>query len=295
MSHKSRRTERAKTPTGQVGPRRWVVWAVIASGVVLALAVCMLVCFHSMRDAMGPRHDDKDHDHPPGPHGGTVVAIGRENRYHAEVVFERAGQVRVYTYGEDESQVFPIDAQPVPAKLRRSSEPTEFSILLSPEPQSGDPPGQASRFVGRLPRELDSGQLELVVPAMNFGAERHWFSVKSQSEWHRDSMPEKLGAEEERRLYLTPGGKYTEADIKANGGVIASEKFKGVKAEHDSNPKPGDRICPISRTKANPKIAWVIGGMEYLFCCPPCVDEFVRKAKEKPDEVKPPEEYLLKP
>ena len=130
---------------------------------------------------------------------------------------------------------------------------------------------------------------------MTFGGERHWFAVKSEGEWHRNPMPEKVTAEEERKLYLTPGGKYTEADIKANGGVTASEKFKGVKAEHDAKPKPGDRICPISRTKANPKFAWVIGGKEYQFCCPPCVDEFVRKAKERPDDVKPPESYVQPP
>jgi hypothetical protein len=39
----------------------------------------------------------------------------------------------------------------------------------------------------------------------------------------------------------------------------------------------------------------VIGGKEYQFCCPPCVDEYVRKAKEKPDEVKPPESYVQPP
>ena len=72
-------------------------------------------------------------------------------------------------------------------------------------------------------------------------------------------------------------------------------KFKGFKPEHDAKPKPGERICPISRSKANPKCSWMIGGAEYLFCCPPCVDEFVKKAKERPDEVKPPESYIQQP
>ena len=40
---------------------------------------------------------------------------------------------------------------------------------------------------------------------------------------------------------------------------------------------------------------WVVGGKEYQFCCPPCADVFVRNAKEKPDELKPPEEYVQKP
>ena len=293
MGRKQNRLVRPPSTDG-VRSRRWVRVLAVAGGVGLALVVCILVCRHFMLDAMGPRHADKDHDHPPGPHGGAMVVVGRENRYHAEAVFERGGHVRVYTYGEDETQVYPIDSQSVPAKARRPADPTEFSILLAPEPQPGDPAGKASRFVGRLPKELDGGRVELVVPVMNFGGERHWFSVKSEGEWHRDPMPEKVSAEEERKLYLTPSGRYTDADIKANG-VTASEKFRRVKAEHDAAPKPGDRICPVSRTKASPKFAWVVGGKEYQFCCPPCVDEFVKKAKENPDAVKPPEEYVQRP
>ena len=45
-------------------------------------------------------------------------------------------------------------------------------------------------------------------------------------------------------------------------------------------------------TKANPKIAWQVDGKKYLFCCPPCVDEFVRMAKEEPETLKLPEEYV---
>ncbi len=38
-------------------------------------------------------------------------------------------------------------------------------------------------------------------------------------------------------------------------------------------------------TKANPVFSWVIGGKTFEFCCPPCVDEFVRMAKESPDDI----------
>jgi hypothetical protein len=105
-------------------------------------------------------------------------------------------------------------------------------------------------------------------------------------------MPARVAADEERKLYLTPGGKYTEADIKANGNKTASEKFQGVTASHDLRPKAGDKLCPITLTKANPKFTWVVGGKAYEFCCPPCVDEFVQTAKEKPDEVKEPGAYV---
>ncbi|MCE9562407.1 MAG: hypothetical protein K8U57_10170 [Planctomycetes bacterium] len=295
MGRHTRRNNAGATPPGGKPGRRRVIWIVaLVAGVGLLVGVCILVCLSIVRDALN-HHGSSEHEHPPGPHGGTMVAVGRENRFHVEAVFDRSGQVWVYTYGEDESQVHPVEAQPVPATVRRPSDPTEFSVLLSPEPQPGDPPGKASRFAGRLPKELDGGRIELVVPAMTLVGERHWFAVKSEGEWHRNPMPEKVTAEEERKLYLTPGGKYTEADIKANGGVAASEKFKGLKAGHDAKPKPGDRICPISRTKADPKFTWVIGGQESQFCCPPCVDEFVKKAKERPDEVMPPESYVQPP
>ncbi len=106
--------------------------------------------------------------------------------------------------------------------------------------------------------------------------------------------PSKVADADERALYLTPGGKYTEGDIRANGAVTASAKFKGLKAQHDVKPQPGDKLCPISMTKANPKFSWVIGGQTYEFCCPPCVDEFVALAKETPDAVRPPESYRRK-
>lgn len=104
-------------------------------------------------------------------------------------------------------------------------------------------------------------------------------------------MPDKLGTEEEKKVFLTPGGLYTEADIAANGRAIPVVKYRGIKAAHDTKAKPGENICPISETKANPKFTWVIGGKTYEFCCVPCIEEFVGTAKEKPGEIKPPEAY----
>lgn len=109
-----------------------------------------------------------------------------------------------------------------------------------------------------------------------------------------DAMPAGVNADEERALYLTPGGIYTEADIKANGSVTAGEKFKGKMAKHDMKPKAGDKICPITMTKANPKFTWIIGGKTYEFCCPPCIDEYVLLAKTSPKEVLDPSEYVKK-
>ena len=62
-------------------------------------------------------------------------------------------------------------------------------------------------------------------------------------------MPAKKPADEESKLFFTPGGLYTAADIAANGPAVPVEKYKGVRAAHDTEPKPGDKICPISETK----------------------------------------------
>lgn len=109
-----------------------------------------------------------------------------------------------------------------------------------------------------------------------------------------DDMPAGVSADEERALYLTPGGLYTEADIKANGSVTAGDKYKGKMAKHDMKPKAGEKVCPITMTKANPKFTWIIGGKTYEFCCPPCIDEYVLLAKTSPKEVLDPSEYIKK-
>jgi hypothetical protein len=106
------------------------------------------------------------------------------------------------------------------------------------------------------------------------------------------SMPAQLPQSEEHKLHLSPGGSYTEADIVANGRTVPSQKFKGFLARHDYDPAPGDRLCPVTRTKANGSCTWVVNGSVYEFCCPPCIDEFVRLAKENPSQLLPPDAYI---
>jgi hypothetical protein len=96
----------------------------------------------------------------------------------------------------------------------------------------------------------------------------------------------------ERRLFLTPGGRYTAADIAINGPILPGQRFRGVESVHDMHPQPGDRLCPITGTRASPRFAWIVGGKAYQFCCPPCVEEFVRQAKERPRTIRPPEYYV---
>ena len=105
-------------------------------------------------------------------------------------------------------------------------------------------------------------------------------------------MPREVVDEEERQLYLSPGGVYTVADIRANGNALPSQKYRGFKATHDYSPLPGERLCPVTQTKANSACTWFIAGHEYQFCCPPCIAEFVRLAKERPEQIQLPNAYV---
>jgi hypothetical protein len=105
-------------------------------------------------------------------------------------------------------------------------------------------------------------------------------------------MPRATAEADERELHLNPGGIYTLADIGANGRLVPSVKYRGFQARHDRDPQPGERLCPVTRTKASSLCTWVINGQEYQFCCPPCIDEFVRLAKESPSEIKPARQYV---
>lgn len=107
------------------------------------------------------------------------------------------------------------------------------------------------------------------------------------------SMPLQVADAEERELYSSPAGLYTLADIEANGKLLPSEKFRGFRAQHDFQPQSGDRLCPITRTKAHRDCTWIVGGQRYEFCCPPCVAEFVRQAKELPELIRSPETYVM--
>ena len=103
-------------------------------------------------------------------------------------------------------------------------------------------------------------------------------------------MPPPVAGEKEKQLFLTSGGKYTDADIKANSGQVPSQKFRDFIAEHD-DPKPGDLVCPVTATKANLECSWVVDGQTYHFCCPPCVTDFVKTAKNRPEKLKKAAEY----
>ena len=235
---------------------------------------------------------DDEHAHKPGAHGGIIMSIGVDN-YHAEAIVEKSGKLRLLMLGKDESRVQDVETQTVPGYVKAAGDADSESFELTAEPQPGDAAGKTSQFVGQLPAELVGKQLDVTIPSLRINGERFRIGFSTKQESHAEEpMPMGVVGDDERKLYLTPGGIYTEDDIKANGGKTARERFKGVISSHNMKPKAGDKICPITQTKANPKFTWVVGGKSYEFCCPPCVDEFVKTAKEQPEMVQAPDTYI---
>lgn len=269
-------------------PGRWRTISIVAT---MAIGVATVLALNLIGPG-GPakKPDPESHDHPPGPHGGAVVAIDRDNRFHAEAVFEPGGRLLLYTFGRELSEPRAIPARTVCAAVRGHERTDEYAVMLRPEPQTADPPGTASRFLGRLPPTLLRGHLKLVVWSLPVEGERFRFEIDAAHPPQAAAAAERAEAEE-AALYSIPGGKYSAEDVRANGSEGATRKYRGERPAHDENPAPGERVCPVSRTRADPRFVWIIGGREYRFCCPPCIDEFVAAAKERPDEVREPDFY----
>lgn len=227
-----------------------------------------------------------EHGHPPGSHGGIIAALG-EDHYHVEALFTDEGQLHLYMLGQDESQIVDVETQNLTAYVRQPRDAASKPIVLKPSPQKGDRADHTSLFVGELPTDMASELLVVAIPMIQIDGRRYRFSFTTTE----PLMPRKVTHDAERDLYLTPGGAYTAADIAANGSVTASQKYQGFRSNHDSHPQAGERICPISNTKASAACTWIIAGEEYQFCCPPCIDEFVARAKQHPQLIKPAEQY----
>lgn len=232
-----------------------------------------------------------EHGHKPGAHGGIMVSVGSDS-YHAEAVFEKGGKLRLYTLGQDESRIIDVDLQSVKAYIKGEGDTDSEVVMLEPERQEGDASGRTSQFVGLLPESLMGRSVEVTIPNFVISGERFRIGFSSISASHEEEMRDRIADDKERELYLTPGGIYTEADIAANGGVTATVKFRGIKSSHDMFPQAGDRICPITKTKANPDFTWIVAEKSYQFCCPPCVDEFVKAAKADSPDILEPDAYI---
>jgi hypothetical protein len=260
---------------------------------LLAVAVAALLALVVFLAAWGPRgrptgHAGGGHEHRDSPHGGVLASLGaREPHDHAEAVPGLGGALTIYTLRADAATPRPVERQALTAWARAAGEEKPARVVLVPMPLETDPPGATSRFKGRLPEALWGRDLSVTVPELVVAEGRYrleFAEVKSPAD--REGHLAEL-----RRLYLEPGGKYTLADIAANGNATAADKFGEHEAEHDLAPREEGWLCPVAAARSEPGLAWTVAGRNYRFCCSPCVDEFVRLAKERPEMIKPPEAY----
>jgi hypothetical protein len=202
--------------------------------------------------------------------------------------------VRLYLLGKDEARVQEVDLQELTAHVWAVGDARgAIEFTLKPAPRPDDSKGKTSLFEGTLPEALRGKRIDVTVTTIRIEGGRFRFAFRNYKEGEQ-AMPRAVVSSKAKQLYLTPAGKYTEGDIKANGAMTARQKYGDEMAEHDAHPAPGEKICPISQTKANPKFTWVVGGKTYQFCCTPCIDEFVKTAKEKPGAIKEPGDYVQK-
>jgi YHS domain-containing protein len=231
------------------------------------------------------------------PHSANVLSAGD---YHIEAQLSPKGHLEIYVYGQKERQLFPLETTGLDLAMEaKAIVPGEDSveIPMKPKPYSTDPEGTASRFVGSFSRRPDHQEvgLSLTLPINGKTYRVQWRPENlkpGQSPIAEPGMPQAVTSDQAKRLFLTPGGIYNDADMDANGRMTAQQKYGNQMSMHNAHPRPGDRLCPITDTVANPKFAWVVGGKTYLFCCPPCIEEFVKRAKEQPDTIKAPEKYV---
>ncbi len=237
---------------------------------------------------------EDQHPHVAGAHGGLIIPIGSDS-YHAEAIVDHTGTLRLLMLQKDETRILEVESQMLTAWLKMVGQTDAVSVPLTPQPQDGDAAGMTSQFVAELPHSARGKALDVTIPNLRIAGERFRIGFTTASKQHAADMPASLPADEEQQLYLTAAGNYTDADIKANGSTTAAIRFAGKVSRHDAKPQIGDRICPISRTKANPEFTWIINGLPYQFCCPPCIDEYVRMAKQQPDTIQPPDSFIKQP
>jgi hypothetical protein len=221
-----------------------------------------------------------EHEHKMGKHGGIITSLGADDKYHLETYIDAKGNITIFTLDANENSFWAYN-QEITAFIKTNNNETS-SIILSPRHYNE----YMDCLYGQIP--LNFEQVTIIFN-INFGKDRYRVVINHDAL----KMPESdLSGEEERKLFLTPGGIYTEEDIKANGSTVPSVKFKGFKAKHDANPKKGDRICPVTFTLANKMCTWIVQGEEYQFCCPPCLGNFIELAKQHPEQVKHSHEYI---
>ena len=279
---------------------RYLRWSLCLTAALLFAFITLPGC-NTAKDgkksevAAAKDKDTKDeHDHgETGPHGGPLIEW---DDYHGEFIVKPEEKLAIL-YILDEKMKHP------------SVDPSRFSkvrlVITNVQPAvyidfKFDPvltKDMGLAFVGKHDHLGTVGEIKGDIGA-TLAAEVKGGTPKRYDKVFRYEPPkadkDKNKATKLRELYLTPGGIYTAADIKANGNTTAAEKLKGKIWLHDDDLKVGDKICPVTKKKAEAECAWTVQGQRYQFCCQPCIDNFVIWAHNQPNKVKDAGTYVYK-
>lgn len=126
----------------------------------------------------GDDHKDGGHGHKPGAHGGTIFSLGQDS-YHAEVVFEKGGAVRLYLLGKDETTPQEVQAQDLVGFVTAAGADA-VQVKFAADPQKGTAAGKTTQFAAQLPPELRDKTVKVTINNVQVGAER--FRVEFSNE-----------------------------------------------------------------------------------------------------------------
>lgn len=250
----------------------------------LLLGSCLLGC--SDDDSRPPRrpltnHADDGHGHE------RSVPLANFPLGHVELAKAPTGALELHILDLDTATALPITATALDVEATNDSGTRTIAFTALPLP--GEAP-RSSRF--RSPErsfgEKETVELATYLPIDGKNYRIRFPKTNSEHGGGHGAPIARTAADEE--LWFTPKGKYTAADIAANGALTAYEKYAGIEVDH-ADPNPGEIVCPISKSRSNPKITWAIDGKLYAFCCPPCIEDMVQRAKDDPDSILPPEAY----
>ena len=247
---------------------------------------------------------EKDHDHDLrsrqtwSGNGGPVVEWGSDE-FHAEFTVDHPTKtVIVYILDGEMKKARIVVVSRISAGSKThvvASEKPKIEIDLTHDPKKSGKDGIAFTWRARFFCQAGRSSRAQSSPCSTKTRKRRRKRTPGKE---FDYEPKKEGGDKKKTvstedLYRTPGGIYTAADIKANGDVPPKVKFKGI-AHREEALKVGDKMYPISKEKASSEVTWVIAGERYEFCCPPCVERFLKLAHNEPEKVKKPAEYVFK-
>ena len=118
----------------------------------------------------GDGHGD-GHAHKPGAHGGTIVSLGKDS-YHAEVVFEKDGGVRLYMLGKDESTPQEVQVQDLVGYVTPAGAMDAVQVKFAADPRKEDAAGKTTQFAAKLPPDLHGKTVKVTINNVQVGAER---------------------------------------------------------------------------------------------------------------------------